>query len=127
MKTTRLYTLFALLLVVTGMTTLTSCKKLPEQVTIRGQVTHEDGRPFEGVCIGVWNVAPFSGYGIACSNYYTDENGLYEVQFEPHRLSIPYTIQFGKTEDDIEYSYSCEVDIWKPVQELNVVLMKKEE
>lgn len=46
-----------MLLVVAGMVSFTSCRKvfniLPETVTVSGQVTDENGQPFEGVGVSV--------------------------------------------------------------------------
>ena len=72
MKTTM--KLLLMLLVVVGAVTLTSCKKLPDQVTISGIVTDKDGQPFEGVRIGVYDKPWFSGFGIVGWDWYTDEN-----------------------------------------------------
>ena len=124
MKTTRVFTLFALLLVVTSMTTLTSCKKmLPEQVTVRGQVTHEDGQPFEGVCVGLHNNPSVSGWQ-SVGKWYTDENGYYEIVFEPDSPSSSYSLTFEYKTEDYRYSYDCYVSIWKAKQEIDVVLKK---
>ncbi len=122
MKTTM--KLLLMLLVVTGAITLTSCKKLPDQVTISGIVTN-DGQPMEDVRVCVTSVAPYSGFGFIGA-WYTDERGRYEVEFEPYKSSIPYTIHFDITQDDGDYSYSCEVDVYQAVHEINAVLSKKE-
>ena len=80
MKTTRVFTLFALLLVVTSMTTLTSCKKIPDQVTISGIVTDIDGQPIEGVRVSVYDEPWFNGFGVVGKDWYTDESGYYRVE-----------------------------------------------
>ncbi|MBO6025046.1 MAG: carboxypeptidase regulatory-like domain-containing protein [Bacteroidales bacterium] len=127
MKTTRVFTLFALLLVVTSMTTLTSCKKIPDQVTISGIVTDIDGQPIEGVRIGVFDEHWFSGLGYAGLDWYTDESGYYRVEFEPYRCNGQYWMTFEITKDDGEYYYRCDIDKYNAEQEINVVLLKKEE
>lgn len=119
--------LLLMLLVVAGAVTLTSCKKLPGQVTISGIVTDKDGQPFEGVRIGVYDEPWISGYGIVGDDWYTDENGYYKVEFEPNRSSGQYWMSFEITKDDGEYYYSCDVDKYNAKQEINVVLLKKEE
>ena len=125
MKTTLKFLL--LVLAVGGMFAFASCTKgLPEKVNVSGVVTDKDGHAFGGVRVGVYDEPWFSGYGHV-GDWCTDENGHYEVEFEPHRSSVPYTIHFDITKDDGEYSYNCEVDIWEAEQEINVVLMKKEE
>ena len=125
MKTTM--KLLLMLLVVVGAVTLTSCKKLPDKVTISGIVTDKDGQPFEGVRIGVFDEHWFSGLGYAGLDWYTDESGYYRVEFEPYRCNGQYWMTFEITKDDGEYYYRCDVDKYLAVQEINVVLLKKEE
>lgn len=125
MKTTM--KLLLMLLVVAGAVTLTSCKKLPDQVTISGIVTDKDGQPFEGVRIGVFDEPWFNGHGIVGWDWYTDENGYYKVEFEPYRSFGQYRMSFEITKDDGEYYYSCDVDKYNAKQEINVILLKKEE
>ena len=124
MKTTM--KLLLVLLVVVGAVTLTSCKKLPDQVIISGIVTDQEEQPVEDVRVCVTSVAPYSGFGFI-GEWFTDKRGCYEVEFEPYRSSTPYTIHFDITKDDGKYSYSCEVDVYQAVHEINVVLLKKEE
>ena len=123
MKTTVKLMLLALFF---GAVCMTSCKKLPEQVSISGIVTDKDGQPFEGVRVGVYNEPWASGYGHV-NDWYTDETGYYKVAFEPYRSSGQYRISFEITKDDGEYYYSCNVDKFNAEQEINVVLLKKEE
>ena len=119
--------LLLMLLVVAGAIALTSCKKLPDQVTISGIVTDKDGQPFEGVRIGVYDEPWVSGFGIVGNDWYTDENGYYRVEFEPYRSFGQYWMSFEITKDDSEYYYRCDVDKYNDEQEINVVLTKKEE
>ena len=74
-----------MLLVVAGMLTLTSCnkeKKLPEKITVSGQVTYENGDAAEGVAVEV-----ISSYLMAIPTpvdmpVSTDENGHYTYEFK---------------------------------------------
>ena len=119
--------MFALLLVVTSMTTLTSCKKIPDQVTISGIVTDIDGQPIDGVRVSVYDEPWFNGFGVVGKDWYTDESGYYRVEFEPYRCNGQYWMTFEITKDDGEYYYSCDVDKYNAKQEINVILLKKEE
>ena len=123
MKTTM--KLLLMLLVVVGAVTLTSCKKLPDQVIISGIVTDKDGQPFEGVRIGVYDEPWTCGFGIVGWDWYTDENGYYRVEFEPYRSDGQYWMSFEITKDDGEYYYRCDIDKYNAEQEINVVLLKK--
>ena len=114
------------LLLLVGAVAFTSCKKLPSVVTISGKVTDEARQPFEGVQISVFDEPWFSGYGIVGSDWYTDVNGDYQVDFEPSRSSGQYSIRFEITKDDNLYSYSCDVDKYQAVQIINVVLTKND-
>jgi protocatechuate 3,4-dioxygenase beta subunit len=115
-----------LLVLFFGAVCMTSCKKLPEQVSISGIVTDKDGQPFEGVRIGVYDEPWFSGYGHV-GDWFSNETGHYRVEFEPNRSSGQYWISFEITRDDGEYYFSCDVDKFNAEQEINVVLLKKEE
>ena len=106
------------------MTTLTSCKKmLPEQVTVSGKVTHEDGRPFERVRVSLLSNPSYSGW-LNSVDYYTDENGYYEFVFVPDSPSSSYHLGFAVNEDDYWYRYDCCVSIWKAKQKIDVVLKR---
>ena len=70
-----------MLLVVASMLTFTSCRKvfkiLPETVTVSGQVTDENGQPFEGVSVSV-SKSTFMSLIIPVTGTKTDENGFYQ-------------------------------------------------
>ena len=117
-----------MLLIAAGMLTLTSCRKvfniLPETVTVSGRVTDENGQPFEGVGVSVSKSA-FMSLIIPVTGTTTDENGFYQVEFEPEKeetFSMRYTID----KDGYHYQAYYGVDKWKAFQEHNVVLKKSE-
>ena len=107
------------------MTTLTSCKKqLPEQVTISGFVTFKDGLPLKNVRVVLGN-NPSAGEYEKVGVWYTDDNGYYEVVFEPDRTLTPYKLFFSTMVGNKWCSDNLAVNIWKAKQEINVVLREK--
>jgi len=126
MKTTM--KLMLMLLVVAGMVTFSSCRKLfnilPETVTVSGQVTDENGQPFEGVGVSV-SKSTFMSLIIPVTGTKTDENGFYQVEFTPDE-DHTYIMDYEFQKDDCFYKESYHVDKWKPVQEHDVVLKKTE-
>lgn len=116
----------ALLLVAASMLTFTSCRKvfkiLPETVTVSGQVTDENGQPFEGVSVSV-SKSTFMSLIIPVTGTKTDENGFYQVEFEPDEETFIMSYKIGK--DGYHYQASYGVDKWKAVQEHDVVLKKQ--
>ena len=116
--------LLLMLLVVAGTVTLTSCKKLlPEQVTVFGYVTNEDGQPFENVRVSLLSNPSPTGW-LNSTDWFTDENGYYELVFEPESSTESHYLYFVVNKDDYWYRYDCYVSIWKAKQEINVVLKK---
>ena len=116
----------ALLLVAASMLTFTSCRKvlniLPETVTVSGQVTDENGQPFEGVSVSV-SKSTFMSLIIPVTGTKTDENGFYQVEFEPDEETFIMSYKIDK--DGYHYQASYGVDKWKAVQEHDVVLKKQ--
>lgn len=114
-----------MLLVVASMLTFTSCRKvfkiLPETVTVSGQVTDENGQPFEGVGVSV-SKSTFMSLIIPVTGTTTDENGFYQVEFEPDEET--FTMSYKIDRDGYHYQASYGVDKWKAVQEHDVVLKK---
>jgi hypothetical protein len=125
MKTTK--RLMLMLLVVAGMVSFTSCRKvfniLPETVTVSGQVTDENGQPFEGVGVSV-SKSTFMSLIIPVTGTKTDENGFYQVEFEPDDET--FTMRYEIDKDGHHYQAHYGVDKWKAVQEHDVVLKKTE-
>ena len=127
MKTTT--KILLMLLVVAGMLTLTSCnkeKKLPEKITVSGQVTYENGDAAEGVTVEV-----VSDYLMAIPTpvdvpVYTDENGHYTYEFKPSE-DLTYTVNFRVTKDGDQYYYQEALTKWEAEQVCNAVLKKVEE
>ena len=125
MKTTT--KILLMLLVVAGMLTLTSCnkeKKLPEKITVSGQVTYENGDAAEGVAVEV-----ISSYLMAIPTpvdmpVYTDENGHYIYEFKPDE-NLTYTIRFQVSIDGDQYSYKEALTKWEAEQVCNAVLKKE--
>ena len=125
MKTTP--KILLMLLVVAGMLTLTSCnkeKKLPEKITVSGQVTYENGDAAEGVAVEV-----ISSYLMAIPTpvdmpVYTDENGHYIYEFKPDE-NLTYTIRFQVSIDGDQYSYKEALTKWEAEQVCNAVLKKE--
>ena len=118
--------LMLMLLVAASMMTFTSCKKvfniLPETVTVSGQVTDENGRPFEGVGVSV-SKSTFMSLIIPVTGTTTDENGFYQVEFEPDEET--FTMRYEIDKDGCHYEAHYGVDKWKAVQEHDVVLKKQ--
>ena len=116
----------ALLLVAASTVTFTSCRKvfkiLPETVTVSGQVTDENGQPFEGVSVSV-SKSTFMSLIIPVTGTKTDENGFYQVEFEPDEET--FTMRYTLDKDDYHYVAFYGVDKWKAVQEHDVVLTKE--
>lgn len=116
-----------MLLVVAGMVSFTSCRKvfniLPETVTVSGQVTDENGQPFEGVGVSV-SKSTFMSLIIPVTGTKTDENGFYQVEFEPDDETFTMRYEIGK--DGHHYQAHYGVDKWKAVHEHDVVLKKTE-
>ena len=118
-----------MLLVVAGMFALTSCnkeKKIPEKITVSGQVTYENGNAAEGVTVEV-----VSDYLMAIPTpvdvpVYTDENGHYTYEFKPNK-DLTYGILFRINKDGDQYSQQEALTKWEVEQVCNVVLMKIEE
>jgi hypothetical protein len=125
-KTTKL---FLILLVMASMLTITSCnkdKKLPEKITVNGQVTYENGDAAEGVAVEV-----ISSYLMAIPTpvdlpVYTNQDGRYIVEFEPQE-SLTYSIRFNVTKDGCQYYYQDALTKWEANQVCDVVLKKAEE
>ena len=107
-----------------GAVCMTSCKKLPEQVIVYGQVTNEDGQPFEGVRVSLLSNPSYLEGWLNSTDWYTDENGCYELVFEPESATDSHHLSFAVNKDDYWYRYDCSVSIWKAKQEINVVLKK---
>ena len=124
MKTTM--KLMLMLLIVAGMMTFSSCRKvfhiLPETVTVSGYVTDEAGQPVEDVAIGVTK-STFMSLIIPVTGTITDENGFYQVEFTPEE-DHTYIMDYEFQKDDCFYKESYHVDKWKPVQKHDVVLTK---
>lgn len=115
-----------MLLVAASMVTFTSCRKvfkiLPETVTVSGQVTDENGQPFEGVSVSV-SKSTFMSVTIPVTGTKTDENGFYQVEFEPDEET--FTMRYTLDKDDYHYVAFYGVDNWNAVQEHDVVLIKQ--
>ena len=115
-----------MLLVAASMLTFTSCKKvskvLPETVTVSGRVTDENGQPFEGVSVSV-SKSTFMSVTIPVTGTKTDENGFYQVEFEPDDET--FTMRYTIDKDGYHYVAFYGVDKWKAVQEHDVVLIKE--
>ena len=115
-----------MLLVAASMLTFTSCRKvfniLPETVTVSGQVTDENGQPFEGVGVSV-SKSTFMSLIIPVTGTTTDENGFYQVEFEPDE-DHTFTMRYEIDKDGYQYVAYYGVDKWKAVQEHDVVLKK---
>ena len=115
-----------MLLVAASMLTFTSCKKafkvLPETVIVSGRVTDEAGQPFEGVSVSV-SKSTFMSLIIPVTGNKTDENGFYQVEFEPEEDET-FTMSYKIDKDGYHYQASYGVDKWKAVQEHDVVLKK---
>ena len=115
-----------MLLVAASMLTFTSCRKvfkiLPETVTVSGQVTDENGQPFEGVSVSV-SKSTFMSVTIPVTGTKTDENGFYQVEFEPDDET--FTMRYTIDKDGYHYVAFYGVDKWKAVQEHDVVLIKE--
>ena len=105
----------------------TSCRKvfkiLPETVTVSGQVTDENGQPFEGVSVSV-SKSTFMSLIIPVTGTKTDENGFYQVEFEPDEDET-FTMRYEIDKDGYQYVAYYGVDKWKAVQEHDVVLIKE--
>lgn len=116
-----------MLLIVASMLTFTSCRKvfkiLPETVTVSGQVTDENGQPFEGVSVSV-DKSTFMSLIIPVTGTKTDENGFYQVEFEPDE-DHTFTMRYEIDKDGYQYVAYYGVDKWKAVQEHDVVLKKQ--
>ena len=116
-----------MLLVAVGMMTLTSCRKvfniLPKTVTVSGQVTDENGQPFEGVGVSV-SKSTFMSLIIPVTGTKTDENGFYQVEFEPDEDET-FTMRYEIDKGGYHYLACYGVDKWKAVQEHDVVLKKQ--
>ena len=125
MKTTM--KLMLMLLVVAGMVTFSSCRKvfhiLPETVTVSGYVTDEAGQPVEDVAVGVTKSTLMSLI-IPVTGTKTDENGFYQVEFEPDEDET-FTMRYEIDKDGYHYQAYYGVDKWKAVQEHDVVLIKE--
>ena len=115
-----------MLLVAAGMLTFVSCKKvfkvLPETVTVSGRVTDENGQPFEGVGVSV-SKSTFMSLIIPVTGTKTDENGFYQVEFEPDEEET-FTMRYEIDKDGCHYQAYYGVDKWKAFQEHDVVLKK---
>ena len=126
MKTTM--KLMLMLLVAAGMLTFSSCKKekeqkqLPETITVSGQVTDENGQPFENVSVYV-DESSFMMIAIPVANTHTDENGLYQIEFSP-KGGQSYSIEFQILKDDYQYYHDHYLDPWEAEQEYDAVLKK---
>ena len=116
-----------MLLVAASMLAFTSCKKvlkvLPETVTVSGHVTDENGQPFEGVSVSV-SKSTFMSLIIPVTDTKTDENGFYQVEFEPDEDET-FTMRYEIDKDGYHYKAYYGVDKWKAVQEHDVVLKKQ--
>ena len=119
--------LFMMLLVVAGILTFSSCNKykLPEKITVYGQVTDKDGQLWEGVSVEV-SRAQFMGMTIPVEDTHTDENGFYEISFKPNKENT-YGVTFQVMKDDYQYYHNHSLDLWEAEQEYNVVLKKYDE
>lgn len=117
------------ILVIAIMLLCGSCKKedvLPEKITVSGQVTNEAGQPVKDVQVQV-GYSSFMGVSIPLGDtHYTDENGLYQIEFAPD-LDYTYTIDYEITIEDYYYHYSYDLTKWEAIQEHDVVLRKTEE
>ena len=117
------------ILVIAIMLLCGSCKKenvLPGKITVSGQVTNEAGQPVKDVQVQV-EYSSFMGVSIPLGDmHYTDENGLYQVEFAPD-LDYTYTINYEIIIDDYHYHYSYDLTKWESTQEHDVVLRKTEE
>ena len=115
-----------MLLVAASMMTFSSCKKvskvLPETVIVSGRVTDEAGQPFEGVSVSV-SKSTFMSVTIPVTGTKTDENGFYQVEFEPDDET--FTMRYTIDKDGYHYVAFYGVDKWKAVQEHDVVLIKE--
>ena len=115
-----------MLLVAASMMTFSSCKKvskvLPETVIVSGRVTDEAGQPFEGVSVSV-SKSTFMSVTIPVTGTKTDENGFYQVEFEPDDET--FTMRYTIDKDGYHYVAFYGVDKWKAVQEHDVVLIKQ--
>ena len=115
-----------MLLVAASMLTFSSCKKvskvLPETVTVNGRVTDENGQPFEVVSVSV-SKSTFMSVTIPVTGTKTDENGFYQVEFEPDDET--FTMRYTIDKDGYHYVAFYGVDKWKAVQEHDVVLIKE--
>lgn len=119
-----------MLLVATCLMIFSSCKKdepkqLPETITVSGQVTNEDGQPFEDVSVYVYE-SSFMMIAIPVANTKTDENGLYQIEFSP-REGQSYRLTFEIKKDDYQYSHKYYLDPWEAEQVYDVVLKKSGE
>jgi len=118
--------LILMLLIAASMVSFTSCRKvlkiLPETVTVSGQVTDENGQPFEGVSVSV-SKSTFMSLIIPVTGTKTDENGFYQVEFEPDEDET-FTMRYEIDKDGYHYVAYYGVDKWKAVQEHDVVLIK---
>ena len=116
-----------MLLIVASMLTFPSCRKvfniLPETVMVSGQVTDENGQPFEDVSVSV-SKSTFMSLIIPVTGTTTDENGFYQVEFEPDE-DHTFTMRYEIDKDGYQYVAYYGVDKWKAVQEHDVVLKKQ--
>ena len=126
MKTTT--KLLMMLLVVAGMLTFSSCNKdkLPEKITVSGQVTFENGDVAEGVAVQVVSSYFLSVPTPVDEPVYTNENGRYTVEFEPKK-DLTYGVDFQVTKDGYQYYYLDALTVWEAEQVCDVVLKKTEE
>ena len=127
MKTTT--KILLMLLVVAGMLTLTSCnkeKKLPEKITVSGQVTYENGDVAEGVTVEVVSSDLMVIPTPVDMPVYTDENGRYSYEFKPIE-NLTYTVRFQINKDGDQYHYQEALTKWEAEQVCNAVLKKVEE
>jgi hypothetical protein len=85
-------------------------------------VTDENGQPFEGVGVSV-SKSTFMSLIIPVTGTTTDENGFYQVEFEPDEETFIMSYKIDK--DGYHYQASYGVDKWKAVQEHDVVLKKQ--
>ena len=118
--------LFLMLLVGASILTFTSCKKdkkIPEKITVTGQVNYENGDNAEGVAVQV-----VSSYIMAIPTpvdepVYTNENGHYTVEFEPHK-DLTYHVKFHIIKDGYSYNAYNALTLWEAEQVCNAVLEK---
>ena len=118
-----------MLLVAAGLLTFSSCnkeKKLPEKITVSGQVTYESGDVAEGVAVQV-----VSSYLLAIPTpvdepVYTNEDGYYTVEFQPKK-DLTYSVDFHITKEDYEYHCLDALTKWEAEQVCDVVLKKTKE